>query len=116
MLFMVVEHFRNRNPQPIHRSFRELGRLAPDGLTYVASWVDDRSERCFQLMATDDHQLLDRWIEKWSDLVEFEIYPVRTSKDAADHIAPRLSLPTRTRPAAESAQLICEPSTIGESS
>jgi len=90
MLYMVVEHFRNRDPLPIYRRYRELGRMAPDGLTYVSSWVDDNFERCFQLMATDDHQVLDRWIETWSDIVEFEIYPVSTSKDAADQIAPRL--------------------------
>ncbi len=112
MLFMVVEHLQNRNPQPIYRRFRELGRMAPDGLTYVASWVDDRFERCFQLMATDDHQLLDRRIENWSDTVEFEIYPVSMSKDAAAQIAPRLSLATQSRPAAQSARLTREPSTI----
>lgn len=90
MLFMVVEHFRNRDALPIDRRSRELGRMAPKGLTYVSSWVDDEYERCFQLMATDDRHLLDRWIEHWSDKVEFEIYPVSTSKDAADQIAPRL--------------------------
>jgi len=62
MLFMVVEHFRNRDPLPIYRRFRERGRMAPDGVTYVSSWVDDKFERCFQLMATDDRELLDRWI------------------------------------------------------
>jgi len=90
MLFMVVEHFRNRDPLPVYRRFRERGRMAPDGLTYVSSWVDDKFERCFQLMATDDRRLLDLWIENWSDIVEFDIYPVSTSKDAADQITPRL--------------------------
>jgi len=90
MMFMVVEHFRIRDPLPAYRRFRELGRMAPEGLVYVSSWVDDKCERCFQLMATEDRQLLDHWIEKWSDIVEFEVYPVTTSKDAADTIAPRL--------------------------
>jgi len=60
--------------------------MAPDGLTYVSSWVDDNFERWFQPMATDDLQLLDRRIDNWSDIIEFEIYPVSTSKGTADQI------------------------------
>ena len=64
--------------------------MAPEGLTYVSSWVDHKLERCYQLMETDDRALLDEWIANWSDIVEFEVYPVMTSKEAADLIAPRL--------------------------
>jgi hypothetical protein len=56
----------------------------------VSSWVDDKFERCFQLMETDDPALLDQWIANWNDLVEFEVYPVMTSQRAADKIAPSL--------------------------
>jgi Protein of unknown function (DUF3303) len=90
VLFMIVEHFRNGDPLPIYRRFRDCGRMAPDGLEYISSWVDEKFERCFQLMKTDDRNTLDRWIDNWRDIVEFEIYPVNTSKDAADKIAPRL--------------------------
>ncbi len=89
-LYMVVEHFRNKDAVPVYRRFRERGRLAPDGLRYVSSWVDDRLERCYQLMETDDRALLDQWIANWNDLVEFEVYPVMTSQQAAEKIAPRL--------------------------
>jgi hypothetical protein len=87
---MVVEHFMNQDPVPVYRRFRDRGRLAPEGLQYVSSWVDERLERCFQLMETDDRNLLDEWIANWSDIVEFEIYPVNSSKEAAEKIAPRL--------------------------
>ena len=87
---MVVEHFRNQDPVPIYRRFREQGRLAPEGLEYVSSWVDEKFERCFQLMETADRSLLDEWISKWSDIVGFEVYPVITSKDAAEKIASQL--------------------------
>jgi hypothetical protein len=87
---MIVEHYLNQDPLPVYRRFRDQGRLAPDGLRYVSSWVDEKLEKCFQLMETEDRSLLDEWISKWSDLVSFDVYPVMTSKDAAERIAPLL--------------------------
>lgn len=90
MIYMVVEHFRNGDAVPVYRRFRDRGRLAPDGLTYLGSWVDDAMRRCYQVMETDERALLDEWIANWSDLVEFEVHPVMTSAAAAARIAPRL--------------------------
>ena len=90
MLYMVVEHFRHDDPVPVYRRFRDRGRLAPDGLQYVSSWVDEELARCFQLMETSERRLLDEWIAHWSDIVNFEVYPVITSKQAADAVASRL--------------------------
>jgi uncharacterized protein DUF3303 len=87
---MIIEHFKNRNPIPVYRRFRDYGRLTPEGLQYVSSWVDEELERCFQLMETDDRKLLDEWIANWSDIVEFEIFPVISSKEAAEKIAQHL--------------------------
>ena len=86
MLYMVVEQFRNRDPVPVYRRFREHGRLASQGVTYVSSWVDEKLERCFQLMETDDRRLLDEWMKHWTDLVEFEVYPVVSSDEAAERV------------------------------
>lgn len=90
MLYMVVENFKNGDALPVYRRFREQGRLAPVGLSYISSWVDERFQRCFQLMATDDRNLLDEWIANWSDIVDFEVFPVMTSQEAAEKIAPSL--------------------------
>ena len=89
-LYMVIEHFKGGDPVPVYRRFRDHGRLAPAGLTYVASWVDTAFERCYQLMETDDPQRLDDWIARWSDIVDFEVHPVITSAEAAEQIAPWL--------------------------
>ncbi len=89
-LYMVVEHFKNKDAVPVYRRFRDRGRMAPEGLIYVSSWVDRNFERCYQLMETDNPALLDEWMARWSDLTDFEIYPVMTSKEAAAKIAPRL--------------------------
>ena len=56
-LYMVVEHFKGGDAVPVYRRFRDRGRLTPDGLSYVSSWVDERLERCYQLMKTEDRAL-----------------------------------------------------------
>ena len=83
MLFMVIENFRNQDAKAVYRRFRERGRMMPDRLTFVNSWVAADLGRCFQLMECDDVTLLQRWVAEWSDLVEFEIVPVVAGKDAA---------------------------------
>lgn len=90
MLYMIIEHFKNNDPVPVYRRFRDRGRLAPNGLQYIASWVDEKLERCFQIMETADRGLLDQWIANWSDIVDFEVFAVVSSKEAAEAIAPRL--------------------------
>ncbi len=83
MLFMVIEHFRNGDPTPVYHRFRERGRLAPEGLRYVASWVTDDLQHCYQVMECDDRGPLDAWMANWEDIVRFEVIPVITSADAA---------------------------------
>ena len=90
LLYMIVEHFKNQDPLPVYRRFRDQGRLAPEGLHYVSSWVDENFERCFQLMEADHPALLDQWIARWNDIVTFEVYPVISSQEAAEKVAPRL--------------------------
>jgi hypothetical protein len=85
-LYMVIENFKDGDPAPVYRRFRERGRLAPEGLTYINSWVDVNLQRCYQVMETEDRRLLDQWIANWRDIVEFEVHPVITSADAAARV------------------------------
>lgn len=83
MLYMVIERFRDGDAAAVYRRFREQGRLAPEGLRYVSSWVDTKFQRCFQVMECEDRALLEEWMARWSDLVEFEVVEVVTSEEAA---------------------------------
>jgi len=82
MQFMVVERFR-QGAAPVYARFRERGRMAPDGLRYVGSWVTADLGTCYQVMECDDRRLLDEWMASWRDLVEFEVFPVITSAEAS---------------------------------
>lgn len=90
MLYMVIEHFKDGDGLRVYRRFRDRGRMAPPGLDYIASWVEPTYNRCFQVMQTDDRKLLDDWMANWSDLIDFEVLPVLSSKAAAEAIGPRL--------------------------
>lgn len=89
MLYMILEHYKG-GPEPVYRRFREQGRMAPDGLRYVDSWVTTDHGHCYQVMECDDRALLQQWMDRWKDLVEFEVVPVVTSAEAAAAVTPRL--------------------------
>jgi hypothetical protein len=90
MLYMIIERFRDGDPAPVYRRFRDKGRMAPEGLTYISSWVTRDLTTCYQVMETEDRALLDQWMAAWNDLTEFEVIPVMTSAEAAQSIAGRL--------------------------
>jgi hypothetical protein len=90
MLYMVIETFQGGNPVPVYRRFRDRGRLMPEGIEYLGSWVTDDLRRCFQIMECQDRRLLDQWMTNWTDVIEFEVIPVVTSAAAAAAVAPRL--------------------------
>ena len=90
MHFMIIERFRDGDPVPVYRRFRDRGRMAPDGVRYVGSWVTTDMTVCYQVMECDQRRLLDEWIAQWKDIVDFEVHPVLTSEEAAAEVAPRL--------------------------
>ena len=90
MLYMLIERFKNGDPVPVYRRFRDQGRRLPDGLAYIASWVKLDMTTCYQMMECGERRLLDQWIAAGRDLVDFEVITVMTSAEAVQRIAPRL--------------------------
>jgi Protein of unknown function (DUF3303) len=90
VLYMVIEQYKS-GPGPVYERAASQGRMMPEGLRYIDSWVvdDGRLSRCFQLMETDSPELLDAWRARWADLVDFEVFPVITSSEAAQRSAAR---------------------------
>jgi hypothetical protein len=89
MLFIVIERFKSREAAAeVYRRLEERGRMLPDGLKYLDSWVEENLDRCFQLMETDDAKLFKQWIACWQDLVDFEVIPVIQSVDAQRKAGP----------------------------
>ena len=82
MLFMVIEQFKSRSARQVYHRARQKGRMLPEGLHYIDSWVATDFNRCFQLMETEDPALFHKWTAHWEDLVEFEIIPVVSSEEA----------------------------------
>ena len=81
MHFMVVERFKNGDIGPVGERFRARGRMMPDNVSYVASWLDPAGTICFQLMEAPDQESLNPWIARWADLMDCEVIPVHTSAE-----------------------------------
>lgn len=90
MLYMIIERFKDGDAVAVYRRLRARGRMAPEGLRYLSSWVDRDFARCFQLMECADAALVHEWTSRWEDLVDFEVIPVMTSAAAMEAISPRL--------------------------
>ena len=90
MQFMVIERFRDQDAKSVYRRLRDKGRMMPEGLKFVGSWVAADLGRCFQLMEADDVGLLQRWVAAWSDLIAFEIVPVVPGKETAQALGGQL--------------------------
>jgi len=90
MLFMVIEHFKGGDPIPVYRRFRDHGRMAPDDVRYVNSWVTPDLTTCYQVMESPDRARLDQWLQRWQDIVDFDVVPVVTSPEAQAIVASRL--------------------------
>ena len=88
--YMVIERFRNGDALPVYRRFRDRGRLMPEGLRYVSSWITEDMSRCFQVMECEDRKLLNEWMAQWSDLMDFEVLPVITSPEAVAAVSSKL--------------------------
>ena len=91
MHYLVIERFRNSDPIPVYRRFRAQGRLMPDGLGYVSSWITEDLTTCYQVMEAADRGLLDEWLGRWSDLIDFEVMAVLTSAQVQERLSPRLA-------------------------
>ncbi len=86
MLFMVIERFRDGSGKAVYQRFAERGRMIPEGVRFVDSWVDTAGARCFQLMDCAREADLQPWIDAWSDLVDFEVVAVTDSATAAEQV------------------------------
>ena len=81
MLFMVIEIPKDGDWHPVGERFRREGRLMPDEVEYIESWMDLTGTRCFQIMEAPRVELMHEWTRRWQDLVDFEVIPILTSAE-----------------------------------
>ncbi len=92
MLFMIIETYRDNDMIPVYERVRDRGRMLPEGVKYLDSWVEPNFARCFQLMECDDLRLLQEWVLQWRGCgVSFEIVPVVTSAETRAVVAPHIA-------------------------
>jgi hypothetical protein len=83
---MIIEKFKPGKIKEVYSRFAERGRLAPDDLLYVSSWITDDLSTCYQVMQTENSESLNKWIDNWKDLIDFEVTPVITSQQVRERL------------------------------
>ncbi len=86
MNYMVIEKFRPGKVKEMYQRFAEKGRMMPEGVNYVNSWIDEQLTTCYQVMEADDKKNIDEWISHWDDLVDFEVVAVISSGEAKERV------------------------------
>jgi hypothetical protein len=82
LLVLVIEKFKGGHAAQVYMRLRKRGRMLPEGVRYVGSWVDMEFTRCYQLIECADSAQLNIWADQWADLIDFEFVPVRTGTEA----------------------------------
>jgi hypothetical protein len=86
MQFMIIEHFRKHQLKEMYNRFETNGRMLPEGVQYINSWIDENVSTCYQVMESDSVEKIQEWISHWQDLVDFEIIPVISSAKAKEKV------------------------------
>jgi hypothetical protein len=86
MLYMIIERFHPDKVKDLYKRFAEKGRMLPEGVKYINSWINEDVSICYQVMESDAEEKLHEWINRWKDLADFEIIPVLTSAEAKQKV------------------------------
>lgn len=84
MKYMVIETFKPGMVDAVYQRFAEKGRMLPQGLIYIDSWLSADRTRCYQLMETQDYSLFKKWTIHWDDLTDFDIIELIDSPTKVD--------------------------------
>lgn len=82
MQYMIIERFHRGMLKAVYSRYGEKGRLLPDTVRYINSWISEDLSVCYQLMESDSAEGIIEWTRHWNDLVDFEIIPVISSGEA----------------------------------
>lgn len=85
MLYMVIEKYKNK--EAVYKRFREKGRMMPEGVSYVNSWVSEDGNTCYQINEAQNEELLYEWSSNWNDVTDFAFIPVISSQEMSDKMA-----------------------------
>ena len=86
MQYIIIEKFHPGKVKELYQRFAEKGRLMPEGVNYINSWIDEHVKTCYQVMNSDSLEKLHAWINNWEDLADFEIIPVISSAEDKEKV------------------------------
>ena len=83
MLYMTTYEITPANRNDVQKRFVETGGPPPEGVKMLGRWVTPGGIG-FCLSESDDIVSVAKWIQEWSDLLTFEIFPLMTDEQYAE--------------------------------
>jgi Domain of unknown function (DUF3303) len=81
MLFMISYSFNAQDRNVVQERFKKTGGLPGPGATMLGRWHDVGGNRGFALAESNDSVAIGKWMQEWTDFLEFEVTPVNTDED-----------------------------------
>ena len=86
MMVHGSDRYSTANRDAVHRRFLETGGAPPAGVSMLGRWHCAEGNGGFFLAETDDPAALARWLQDWTDLIDFEVTPVLTDEQFSEVI------------------------------
>ena len=62
MQYIIIEKFHEGKIKALYQRFDEKGRMLPEGVIYINSWINEPVTVCYQLMESSSEEKLKQWI------------------------------------------------------
>lgn len=86
MLFQGTYVYSTDHRDTVRPRFKETGAPPPPGVDMLGRWHNAAGNGGFFLVETDDPVALARWLQEWTDVIDFEVVPVVTDEQVSEVI------------------------------
>ena len=64
MQYMIIERFHTGKVKAMYQRFTERGRMLPEGVIYINSWINEAVTVCYQVMESESPEKIQEWVSQ----------------------------------------------------
>ncbi len=81
MQFMITYSFGPEVRDETQARFKKTGGLPGEGVKMLGRWHSIGGHHGFLLAESNDGVAIGKWMQEWTDLIEFDVIPVNNDED-----------------------------------